>query len=139
VDRSGALANERWAREHLTAEWRLDPVRLAVFETGAAMDAQAASMIAHVAKERVLVYAKSVFSDFDRLIEQLNDDELLLPVKATANVSFEAGVPDSLTVLPALDTRILDELLFHEGHAARHLGMIEALRGLVMEHGTATV
>jgi hypothetical protein len=139
ADRSRALANERWVRENLASEWRLDPVRLGVFETGAAMDSQAASLISQVAKERVLAYAQPVFSDFDRLIEQINDDDLLLPVKATINISFEAGVPDSLTVLPVSDSRILDELLFHEGHAARHLGMIEALRGLVMEHGTATV
>ena len=139
LDRSGVMANERWACENLALEWQLDPSILGVFEVGAEMEVESIALISRMGKGRVLPYAQSVFSDFDLIVKQINDDEIILTMKTTVNFNYQAGVPGSLTVLPAADTHIIDELFFHEGHASRHLGMIEALRGLMLANGTATV
>ena len=139
VDRSGVMANERWVCENLASMWQLDPSILGVFEVGSEMEAEYTPLISRMGKERVLPYARSVFTDFDLIIKQINDDEIILSMKTAVNFNYQAGVPGSMTVLPAADTHIIDELFFHEGHASRHLGMIEALRGLILANGTATV
>ena len=40
---------------------------------------------------------------------------------------------------PAAETPLVTDLYYHYGHAARHLGMIEGLRGAQGIHGTASV
>ena len=129
MDRSGAMANERWVRENLAAEWHLDPFTLAVFEAGSEMKAEFTHLVAQIGKKRLLGYASSAFADFNKRIEKISDEELTLKLRTAANVDYEAGIPGTLMVMAPTNTQILDELLFHEGHAARHLGMIEALRG----------
>jgi len=139
VDRSGVMATERWARQNLTIEWGLDPSTLGVFEVGSEMNAESVPLLSRLGRARIMEYAVSAFSDFDSIVKNISDEELCLPLKTATNVDFKPGVPGSLTVISPAEVCVIDDLLFHEGHASRHLGMIEALRGLVMANGTATV
>ena len=139
VDRSGAMATERWARQNLIVEWDLDPSTLGVFEMGAEMNAKSVPLLSQQGKKRIMDYALLTFTDFDAIIKDFSDEELSLSMITATNVDFRPGVPGSLTVPSPAEVCVIDDLLFHEGHASRHLGMIEALRGLVMEHGTVTV
>lgn len=139
VDRAGVMATERWARQNLTVAWGLDPATLGVFEVGSEMDADTVPLLSRLGKAGILEYALSTFSDFDAIVRNISDEALWLPVKTATNVDFKPGILGSLTIISPADVRVIDDLLFHEGHASRHLGMIEALRGLVMENGTATV
>jgi hypothetical protein len=139
VDHSGVMATERWARQNMIVEWGLDPSSLGVFEVGSEMNAESVPLLSRQGKTRIMDYALSAFSDFDAIIKDFSDEELYLSMKTATNVDFRPGVPGSLTVISPDEVCVIDDLLFHEGHASRHLGMIEVLRGLVLENGTATV
>ena len=127
-DRSGAIENEHWAREKLALAWGLNPANLGVFEIGSEMDYASS-----------LDYAQSAFGSLNAIVEALSDADLYTPMKTVANFTWERGVPGSMTIVPPKEVMIIDELLFYEGHTSRHLGMVEALRGLLMERGTATI
>lgn len=139
IDRSGVMANEHWSLKNLALNWKLDPRRLGVFEIGSEMKAALTPVVIQTGKESLLKYVEAAFSELNAIVEKIGDDELLSHTKTVANFTFERGVPGSMTVIPPTEVRVIDELLFYEGHTARHLGMVEALRGLIMDQGTATI
>jgi hypothetical protein len=56
-----------------------------------------------------------------------------------ARIDDDAILERTVVDLYGDDTTIGDVILNHLSHADRHLGMIEALRGVLGERGTATV
>ena len=139
LDRSGAIENEHWVQEKLALAWGLDSVNLGVFEIGPEMDYASSTYAIQAGKMALQDYAQSVFASLNAIVEALCDADLFAPMKTVANFTWERGVPGSMTIVPPKEVMIIDELLFYEGHTSRHLGMVEALRGLLMERGTATI
>ena len=137
IERSSAMATELWVQEQLARQWQLDPERLGVFQTGSEMKDEWTPLIGQVGKQRVLEYVRSVFTTLNTILSELRYEELRLPRKTIAN--FDIAEDRSITIVPATDFPIIDELVFHFAHASRHLGMIEALRGVLLPKGTATV
>lgn len=106
-----------WERESLADRWGLPADSLGRRDTGTDMSDAAAEEMRFPGQKEVVAYAKMVFAYAEEAIELMSDDLLLAAPK----------------VEPEGDTR-LDNALIYLEHLSRHLGMIEAIRGL---QGTA--
>jgi DinB superfamily len=115
---------EVWIAEGLAERWGLAGMALGDFgETGAGLDDAASASLALPDRDEILRYVGGTFREFERVLARIDDDTL------------ERRVVD----LYGDESTIGDVLLNHLSHADRHLGMIEALRGVLGERGTATV
>jgi hypothetical protein len=113
---------EIWEREGLAAAWGLAATDLSFRATGMGLADDAAAHLPLPAQADLLDYATRAFAAVDRAVDAV-DDELFL-VAGRDLLDREASV----------GTAILNHLL----HVSRHLGMIEALRGVQGLRGTAT-
>jgi DinB superfamily len=112
-----ALAQEPrtqvWEREALADRWSLASDSMGRRDTGTDMSDEAAEEVRFPDQEEVIDYARLAFEYAEEAITFISDDQLLAPPK----------------VDPAGDTK-LDNVLIYLEHLSRHLGMIEAIRGL---------
>ena len=116
---------EVWLAEGLTERWGLAGVDLGEFGgTGAGLDDSASAALSLPEIEHILAYVTDAFGALESVLARIDDDAIL-----------ERMVLD----LYGDETTIGDAILNHLSHADRHLGMIEALRGVLGERGTATV
>lgn len=90
-------------------------------QTGMEMGDEASAMLPMPEKDELLAYVRRAFEACDRAVEAIGPEDF----------PIEVAHDD--------DRSVRDTILGHAVHAARHLGMIEALRGLQGLHGTATV
>jgi DinB superfamily len=102
-----------WEREALADQWSLASGALGRRDTGTEMPDEAAELIRFPAQVEVVGYARLAFAYADEAITLVPEDQLLAAPK----------------VDPAGDTK-LDNVLIYLEHLSRHLGMIEAIRGL---------
>lgn len=113
---------EVWEADELSRLWHFDRAVLGFGETGMRMDEDIAAGLPFPPKPELLAYAKKAFAAAERAAAGI-DDELL-----------EARGPD----LYGSENTVVGVLVRHGSHVARHLGMIEALRGAHGLRGTAT-
>jgi len=115
---------EVWIARDLANAWGLAGVDLGDFGgTGAGLDDDASAALALPEVEEVLAYVNATYAGFDSLLARVEDRHL-----------------EQKLVDPYGDeTEVAEMLLNHLSHADRHLGMIEALRGVLGERGTATI
>ena len=92
--------------------------------TGMGLDDDVSAALSLPPKMEVASYARDAFAAAEDVFRGVADAELLLP---TADFYGEGGWV------------VLDHFGWHLSHAARHLGMIEALKGSFGIEGTATV
>jgi DinB superfamily len=102
-----------WEREALADRWSLASGAMGRRDTGTEMSNEAAEEIRFPDKKEVVGYARLAFTYAEEAITLVADDQLLAPPKVD---------PDG-------DTK-LDNALIYLEHLSRHLGMIEAIRGL---------
>jgi hypothetical protein len=119
---SGSPAPQRWLRENLAERWHF-PSELGTGATGMELGDEAAAELPFPGHSELATYLRGAFNDLEQAMSALNDESIL-------------GVADDLFGKPA---PLADSLLRHLAHVNRHLGMVEALRGLRGGHGTATV
>jgi hypothetical protein len=93
-------------------------------ETGWGLDDDASAALSLPAKDDVIGYAAEAFGGAAEVFAGLRDDELLLP---TDNIY---GDDEGWVVL--------DHFGWYTGHGGRHLGMTEALKGVLGMRGTVT-
>jgi hypothetical protein len=110
-----------WERETLADRWSLGTGALGRRDTGTEMSDEAAEEIRFPAQTEVVGYARLAFDYAEEAISLIPDDQLLAPPKVD---------PDG-------DTK-LDNVLIYLEHLSRHLGMIEAIRGLERSVGSST-
>jgi hypothetical protein len=116
---------EVWLTRDLTKLWGLASVDLGDFGgTGAGLDDSASAALPLPDVDQVLDYVTGTFRSLDAVLARIDDDAIL-----------ERTVVD----LYGDEATIGEVILNHLSHADRHLGMIEALRGVLGERGTATV
>jgi len=96
----------------------------------------AASIPKIIGKENLLNYARRVFAASEQALSSLNLAELGDP--RTSIMEFEI-IGSSIREAPGEQTTNIADIMFHITHSNRHLGMIEALRGLLAMNGTASV
>ncbi len=114
---------EIWEAERLAEQWGFDAGALGPGATGMGMDDEASAALPLPAKEVLLDYARRAFAAMDSAVEAVGDDDL----------------SESCTDHYGQRTSVGSAVLSHASHVNRHLGMIEALRGVLGVRGTATV
>jgi hypothetical protein len=110
-----------WDRESLADRWSLAAGSLGRRDTGTEMSDEMAEAMQLPDQKEVVGYAKLAFAYAEEAITLATDDQLL----ARANDD------------PDADTK-LDNALIYVEHLSRHLGMIEAIRGLQASAGSST-
>jgi hypothetical protein len=114
---------EVWTARELTTAWGLLGTNLGGFGgTGEGLDDDALAALALPDVEEVLDYVTATFRSFDALLGRVDAGDL----------------ERTLTDPYGDETAMAEMLLGHLSHADRHLGMIEAVRGVLGERGTAT-
>ena len=112
-----------WDARDLAGAWELGDA-LGKEATGMGLDDDASAALPLPAKDVVVSYAHEAFDAAELLLRDIDDDELFLP---TGDFYVEG------------EWVVLDHFGWHLTHAPRHLGMIEALKGVLGIEGTATV
>ncbi len=112
-----------WEARDLASAWGLGGM-LGKEATGMGLDDDASSALPLPGKGEVVSYAGEAFAAAEDVFRGIDDDELLL---TSADFYDEGG------------WIVLDHFGWHLTHASRHLGMIEALKGILGVEGTATV
>jgi hypothetical protein len=110
-----------WERESLADRWSLATGSMGLRDTGTRMSDESAEEIQFPDQKDVVGYARLAFEYVEEAIELIPDDLFLAVAKDD---------PDSDTTL--------DNVLIYLEHLSRHLGMIEAIRGLQGLVGSST-
>ncbi len=119
---AGTAAPQRWEREDMAARWGF-PENLRKGDTGMELPEEEAALLPFPGHGALATYLRGAFNDLEQAIETLDDKSIL---QEADNLLGETAPLE-------------DSLIRHLSHVGRHLGMIEALRGLRGGHGTATV
>lgn len=130
---------EIWIVDKVASQWRLEPDRLGLLETGLGMAVEDAVAVAALGKDPLLDYARRAFTAAEQAVGVLDGAQLEAPRR-----SILPQLQVSPTGQPYFsndrEVAVVNDLLFHIAHASRHLGMMEALRGaLFAVAGTASV
>ncbi len=129
--------NGLWEQEMLAAEWDLDSSTLGILEQGGGMTHDdAASLPQKVGKTNIIDYAKRSFALLDEALQSLDTDRFGDVRLSVLEFEVRNG---KLYKARGKETTIAADLAFHFSHVNRHLGMIEALRGLLHRDGSITV
>ena len=114
-------ATEIWEQESLAKKWGLPPV---LYPGGTGLSDEAADGLIFPVKEEMLAYLRKTFSRTEEFIEK-----------------FDARYPGSESItdeeLHKAITDIRWNLYYYLMHHCRHLGMMEALKGLLTGKGSA--
>jgi len=130
-DRIGATP-ELWTRDGVAAKWGFPESGLGTVQTGMGMDEDASAKLALPPKSELLSYVSGAFELADRAVRMVRDDDLPQPAELAADrVPWLSSPTQYGTVGIWIATGIR--------HEARHLGMIEALKGAAGLRGTVTV
>jgi len=112
---------QRWNREGLTTKWGF-PNEQGEGGTGMHLSDDEAADLPYPGRDQLATYLRGAFSDLEQAVGALDDETILR--KADDLMGKTAPIDDSV--------------IRHLSHVSRHLGMIEALRGLRGVPGTAT-
>jgi hypothetical protein len=110
-----------WAQRELASVWGLAPVELGQADAGTEMGDEASEALLLPAKDLLLEYARETFDALDATLTSAPPDSLNLPFGTAKNAK-----------------PLVDYLFVFVTHDNRHLGMIEALRGVLGLRGTAS-
>jgi hypothetical protein len=121
----GELLGDRpmiWEADQLAKAWGLEGLDLGVRGTGAGLADDDAAALNLPPKDKLLGYAKQALGALEDAMQPLTAQHFEIPVTNWVDERTTVG----------------GALLHHLIHANRHLGMIEALRGVMGVRGTAT-
>ena len=120
-DFGGEPSGQVWDRQDLARRWRLVAGTMGRRDAGTGMDDSAADQMRFPEQSEVIGYARDAFAFARSAIAAIPADQLTSVAKDDADG----------------DT-YLDNILIYYEHLNRHLGMIEAIRGLLSLSGSAT-
>ena len=114
-----------WFQDDVMRRWGLSDIETGDFGgTGAGLDDDASAALPLPDAPELLTYVEAAFGAFLARVEAIHDDALL---------------DVAITDLYGDESTIGDAIASATSHTDRHLGMIEALRGVLGEHGTVTI
>ncbi len=129
--------NGIWQQQGLVVQWGLDPTKLGLFESGVAMafgDAQA--LCEQMKKAALVAYVAAVTERTTALLNKLTVEEMSKVRLSPRNFRISNG---EAILLPNHEAEVFPDLSFLLSHGSRHLGMMEALRGLLHKAGTISI
>jgi hypothetical protein len=116
---------EIWIRDDVVGRWGLSDISLGDFGgTGAGLDDEASAALPLPDAPALLDYMTATFRTFEDRVRAMEDD---------------ADLDIVIVDLYGDETTIADSIANATSHADRHLGMIEALRGVLGDRGTVTI
>ncbi|MDX1417666.1 MAG: DinB family protein [Candidatus Promineifilaceae bacterium] len=129
---------EHWEQAELVVKFGLNPTKLGLLQMGSIQSPQeAADVISTMGQERLLEYARSSFDMTDAALKELALADLYTPRESILRIDWNAT---PFTEGKGADVVLVEDLNFHSTHSQRHLGMIEALIGAMLNReGTATI
>lgn len=116
--------NQIWQREGLAEIWGLIPSNLGQAETGAGMGDDMSANLGLPPRDEILDYVRRAFSAANEAVSSISESSFYRP-------GYSRGHGEEQPIGDIVVTAIT--------HNNRHLGMMEALRGLLDMPGTATV
>ena len=135
----GEPGTEIWYREAMASNWQLVADKLGVFESGMGQaHADAATTIITIGQSGVIDYARAVFSVCNTAIGQLSDGDMEKAYYGLLDYAYDGNTGRVWASEPT-ESVIIEDLIFHSNHGSRHMGMMEALRGLLGAAGTLSV
>jgi hypothetical protein len=123
LERQLGEGEQIWDVEQLADKWSLAARDLGGDATGMGMADEVSAALRLPAKGPLLDYARRAFEAANRAVEAADEEQLREDCKDLYGRQTSVGAA----------------VLSHLAHVNRHLGMIEALRGVRGLHGTATV
>jgi hypothetical protein len=118
-------SDEIWVRDDVVGRWGLSKIETGDFGgTGAGLDDEASAGLPLPGGPALLDYMEAAFTAFESKVRAIDDDTVL---------------DIAITDLYGERSTIADAIADATSHSERHLGMIEALRGVLGDHGTVTV
>jgi hypothetical protein len=112
-----------WHAEGVAARWGLEPTALGYGESGAKVEDEAVMTPPLPERDELLAYCERVLAAADEALATFGDEEMHRMATGIDGTTFPLG----------------EEIAGQLSHTARHLGMIECLRGVQGLRGTATV
>jgi hypothetical protein len=112
-----------WHAEGVAARWGLEPTALGYGESGAKVEDEAVMTLPLPERDELLAYCERVLAAADEALAAFGDEEMHRMATGIDGTTFPLG----------------EEIAGQLSHTARHLGMIECLRGVQGLRGTATV
>ncbi len=130
---------EVWQRESLATNWHLAADKLGVYETGMGQaHKDAKDTVVQVGQAAIVDYANAVFRVCNATIGELSDSDLQKTYYGFLDYAYD-GRTGRVWASEAKESVIVEDLIFHLTHGSRHVGMMEALRGLFGGAGTLSV
>lgn len=117
------VGDQLWDALGIADDWGFDERSLGTWGVGSQMSDEEAQELPLPTLARVIGYARSTFEVLERRFAEIDDDTFDTPFIDWHNN----------------DTTVGDAAIGYIAHANRHLGMIEALRGMRGQTGTATI
>ena len=127
-----------WERDNLVATYGLKPSKLGLLQMGVLQTPQDAILVPKtIGKDRLVTYVHTVFEAVDDVFSKLTVDDLYRPRESILKIDWSAA---PMIEGKGSDVLTIEDIVFHATHSQRHLGMIEALVGVIFERkGTATI
>ncbi len=117
-----ASTDEIWTTQNYASRWGLDVSTIGSVGTGMGMSDEDAANLTLPGKTDLLEYVEQSLRRLDEQFARLDDQTLMSDTVDSSGRSANVAAA----------------LLSHLTHASRHLGMIEALRGIQGQRGTAS-
>ncbi|MCC6180063.1 MAG: DinB family protein [Chloroflexi bacterium] len=118
---------EIWDVDGIAAAWGFDESTLGNGRTGSGMTDADAQALPFPPREVLLGYVERAFQAVERAFAAIDDEQFVQSASLT-------------TAHGPVHTIMVGEIMTsHLAHVSRHLGMIEALIGVLGAHGTATM
>lgn len=114
-------ATEIWEQESLAEKWGLPPV---LYPGGTGLSDEAVEGLRFPGKKEMIAYLRKTFSRTEEFIEKLD-------------ARYPGSEPITDEALQKTLTEIRWHLYYYLMHHCRHLGMMEALKGLLTGKGSA--
>jgi hypothetical protein len=125
-----APSTEIWTREELSKKWGFPTSGLGEVDTGMGMDETTSATLPLPPKDQLVAYATRAFDEAERSVSAVRDDDL------PRDAEFEPHrVP---WAKPADYKTVANWLIAAISHDARHIGMIEAVKGSAGMRGSAS-
>jgi len=114
---------ELWEVAGVANEWGFDGIDLGMWTAGSGLGNENGQSLPLPSANKVTCYAKKAFALLEDRIAELDD------------MKFDCPFTDWHDV----DTSVGDAVVGYLAHGNRHLGMLEAISGVLGKNGTATV
>lgn len=119
-------ARQVWNERNVAIRWGLESVDLGLEDGGTSLTDDQAAAMTLPSKEGVLEYARGAFDHLDAILPELDDSLIPHGLLTVTTEAFPTQDPYGVTVMEFFR------------HACEHLGMMEALKGMLGLRGSVT-